>query len=152
MGFQGSTRFLVRPITLLTGRPARICRRDYLHWCTTLGRMLVPPRSVLKLGTCEADWYRCIGCFRPFVVFCFVYLFSCSTLDRNSAIFPLDDPQSPPLVGDATIVVVNDARHQLEANFLQRTVPYFFELTGGLPTVASGGRYRWAKVRSYHPS
>lgn len=76
-------------------------------------------------------------------------LFLIQLLNRNSAIFPLDDPQSPPLVGDATIVVVNDARHQLEANFLQRTVPYFFELTGGLPTVASGGRYRWAKV-SHH--
>ena len=53
-----------------------------------------------------------------------------------------------PLIADATIVVVNDARHQLEGNFLQRTVPYFFELTGGHPTVASGGRYRWAKVRA----
>lgn len=51
-----------------------------------------------------------------------------------------------PLIADATIVVVNDARHQLEGNFLQRTVPYFFELTGGHPSVASGGRYRWAKV------
>lgn len=58
----------------------------------------------------------------------------------------MDDPSAAPLVGDATIVVVNDARHQLEANFLQRTVPYFFELTGGHPTVAAGGRYRWAKV------
>ncbi|CAM9949458.1 unnamed protein product, partial [Laminaria digitata] len=66
--------------------------------------------------------------------------------NMNAAIFPVDDPSSVPLVGDATIVVVNDARHQLEANFLQRTVPYFFELTGGHPTVASGGRYRWAKV------
>ena len=71
---------------------------------------------------------------------CFV--FCC----RNAAIFPVDDPSAAPLVGDATIVVVNDARHQLEANFLQRTVPYFFELTGGHPTVAAGGRYRWAKV------
>lgn len=67
-------------------------------------------------------------------------------VDRNAAIFPLDDPSMTPLTGDSTIVVVNDARHQLEGNFLQRTVPYFFELTGGHPTVASGGRYRWAKV------
>ena len=68
-------------------------------------------------------------------------------MDRNAAIFPVDDPAMTPLTGDSTIVVVNDARHQLEGNFLQRTVPYFFELTGGHPTVASGGRYRWAKVR-----
>lgn len=65
---------------------------------------------------------------------------------RNAAIFPVDDPSVTPLIADATIVVVNDARHQLEGNFLQRTVPYFFELTGGHPSVASGGRYRWAKV------
>lgn len=71
------------------------------------------------------------------------------TQNRNAAIFPVDDPTMTPLIADATIVVVNDARHQLEGNFLQRTVPYFFELTGGNPTVASGGRYRWAKVRAY---
>lgn len=68
---------------------------------------------------------------------------------RNSAIFPIDNPGSAPLVGDATIVVVNDARHQLEANFLQRTVPYFFELSSTNATVSSGGRYRWAKVRHH---
>ena len=44
----------------------------------------------------------------------------CLSFDRNAAIFPVDDPSAVPLVGDATIVVVNDARHQLEANFLQR--------------------------------
>ncbi|CAB1103979.1 GT2 [Ectocarpus sp. CCAP 1310/34] len=66
--------------------------------------------------------------------------------NMNAAIFPVDDPTMTPLTGDSTIVVVNDARHQLEGNFLQRTVPYFFELTGGHATVASGGRYRWAKV------
>ncbi|CAM9415618.1 unnamed protein product [Ectocarpus sp. 4 AP-2014] len=66
--------------------------------------------------------------------------------NMNAAIFPVDDPTMTPLTGDSTIVVVNDARHQLEGNFLQRTVPYFFELAGGHPTVASGGRYRWAKV------
>lgn len=59
----------------------------------------------------------------------------------------MDNPGSPPLVGEATIVLVNDARHQLEANFLQRTVPYFFELSSSNATVSSGGRYRWAKVR-----
>lgn len=66
--------------------------------------------------------------------------------NMNAAIFPIDNPTSEPLVGDATIVVVNDARHQLEANFLQRTVPYFFELSGHNATVSSGGRYRWAKI------
>lgn len=69
-------------------------------------------------------------------------------MSRNAALFPVDNPDSPPLVGDATIVVVNDARHQLEANFLQRTVPYFFELSSTNATVSSGGRYRWAKVRT----
>lgn len=58
----------------------------------------------------------------------------------------MDNPGSPPMIGEATIVVVNDCRHQLEANFLQRTVPYFFELSSSNATVSSGGRYRWAKV------
>lgn len=66
--------------------------------------------------------------------------------NMNAAIFPIDDPTSGPLVGEATIVLVNDARHQLEANFLQRTVPYFFELSSSNATVSSGGRYRWAKI------
>lgn len=93
-----------------------------------------PHGSVVVLShcCCCTTWF-----FFRFFRFCFY---------RNAAIFPVDNPDIPPLVADATIVVVNDARHQLEANFLQRTVPYFFELTGGLPTVASGGRYRWAKV------
>lgn len=61
---------------------------------------------------------------------------------QNSAIFPIDDPTSPPLIGPSTIVVVNDARHQLQPEFLQRTTPYFFDLDN------ITGQYKWAKVRS----
>ncbi|KAG5192414.1 hypothetical protein JKP88DRAFT_271166 [Tribonema minus] len=60
--------------------------------------------------------------------------------NMNSALFALDYPDMPPLIGSSTIVVVNDCRHQLQPEFLQRTVPYFFELD------ADGQRYRWAKV------
>lgn len=55
--------------------------------------------------------------------------------------FPVDDPTSPPLIGPSTIVVVNDARHQLQPEFLQRTTPYFFTVDG------ITGQYKWAKVR-----
>mmetsp|Transcript_8020 Transcript_8020/g.12169 ORF Transcript_8020/g.12169 Transcript_8020/m.12169 type:complete len:1034 (-) Transcript_8020:205-3306(-) len=60
--------------------------------------------------------------------------------NMNAALFALDYPDMPPLIGNSTIVVVNDCRHQLQSEFLQRTVPYFFELDQG------GQRYRWAKV------
>lgn len=88
-------------------------------------------------------YFHDVCCVLTYTWYDLISVFFCC---RNAAIFPVDDPSAAPLVGDATIVVVNDARHQLEANFLQRTVPYFFELTGGHPTVAAGGRYRWAKV------
>lgn len=55
--------------------------------------------------------------------------------------FPMDDPTSPPLIGPSTIVVVNDARHQLQPEFLQRTTPYFFDVD------AITQQYKWAKVR-----
>lgn len=46
----------------------------------------------------------------------------------NAAIFP-NSPGEEPVIGDAArIVVVNDARHRLKTDFLQRTVPYFFRL------------------------
>lgn len=57
--------------------------------------------------------------------------------------FPMDDPTSPPLIGPSTIVVVNDARHQLQPEFLQRTTPYFFEVD------SITQQYKWAKVRVY---
>jgi cellulose synthase/poly-beta-1,6-N-acetylglucosamine synthase-like glycosyltransferase len=60
--------------------------------------------------------------------------------NMNAALFALDYPDMPPLIGNSTIVVVNDCRHQLQAEFLQRTVPYFYELD------PDGQRYRWAKV------
>lgn len=56
--------------------------------------------------------------------------------------FPMDDPTSPPLIGPSTIVVVNDARHQLQPEFLQRTAPYFFDVD------KITGQYKWAKVRT----
>mmetsp|Transcript_4432 Transcript_4432/g.6276 ORF Transcript_4432/g.6276 Transcript_4432/m.6276 type:complete len:1027 (+) Transcript_4432:159-3239(+) len=60
--------------------------------------------------------------------------------NMNAAIFSLDYPDMPPLIGNSTIVVVNDCRHQLQPEFLQRTVPYFFELDG------EQKKYRWAPV------
>lgn len=59
---------------------------------------------------------------------------------QNAAMFPVDDPTSPPLIGPSTIVVVNDARHQLQPEFLQRTTPYFFDVD---PITQ---QYKWAKV------
>lgn len=53
----------------------------------------------------------------------------------------MDDPTSPPLIGPSTIVVVNDARHQLQPEFLQRTTPYFFDVD------SITQQYKWAKVR-----
>ncbi|CAB1103980.1 GT2 [Ectocarpus sp. CCAP 1310/34] len=60
--------------------------------------------------------------------------------NMNAAMFPMDDPTAPPLIGPSTIVVVNDARHQLQPEFLQRTTPYFFDLD------ATTQQYKWAKV------
>lgn len=59
---------------------------------------------------------------------------------QNAAMFPVDDPTSPPLIGPSTVVVVNDARHQLQPEFLQRTAPYFFDVD---PIT---NQYKWAKV------
>ena len=64
---------------------------------------------------------------------------SCQT-KQNAAMFPVDDPTSPPLIGPSTIVVVNDARHQLQPEFLQRTTPYFFDVD------SITQQYKWAKV------
>lgn len=36
------------------------------------------------------------------------------------------NPQEQPLIGEAAVIVVNDVRHELYPEFLQRTVPYFF--------------------------
>jgi cellulose synthase/poly-beta-1,6-N-acetylglucosamine synthase-like glycosyltransferase len=60
--------------------------------------------------------------------------------NMNSAIFAYDDPGSPALIGDVTMVAVNDCRHKLMSNFLQRTVPYLFELD------ETCQHYGWAKV------
>lgn len=75
-------------------------------------------------------------CFFVAVVF-----FLSFVLCQNAAMFPVDDPTSPPLIGPSTIVVVNDARHQLQPEFLQRTTPYFFDVDN------ITGQYKWAKVR-----
>lgn len=56
----------------------------------------------------------------------------------NAAIFS-NSPGEEPVIGHAArIVVVNDARHRLKTEFLQRTVPYFFKL--------EKKRYSWANV------
>lgn len=61
--------------------------------------------------------------------------------NMNAAIFP-NSPGEEPVIGDgARIVVVNDARHRLKTEFLQRTVPYFFKLDR-----RTGKKYEWADV------
>lgn len=76
----------------------------------------------------------------PKLILCCCFLF-CFVICQNAAMFPVDDPTSPPLIGPSTIVVVNDARHQLQPEFLQRTTPYFFDVD---PIT---NQYKWAKVR-----
>lgn len=59
----------------------------------------------------------------------------------NAAIFA-DAPGEEPVVGSAArIVVVNDARHRLKTEFLQRTVPYFFRLNR-----QTRKNYSWSNV------
>lgn len=61
--------------------------------------------------------------------------------NMNAAIFP-NSPGEEPVIGDpARVVVVNDARHRLKTEFLQRTVPYFFKLDR-----RTGKKYEWADV------
>jgi len=47
--------------------------------------------------------------------------------NMNSVLFP-EDPVDQDVVGKALIVVINDARHAFEPEYLQRVIPYFFEL------------------------
>ncbi|CAM9632852.1 unnamed protein product, partial [Choristocarpus tenellus] len=60
--------------------------------------------------------------------------------NMNAAIFPVDYPLNPPLIGNCNLVLVNDARHQLQPNFLQRTCPYMFDVD---PVTKD---YKWAPV------
>jgi hypothetical protein len=47
--------------------------------------------------------------------------------NMNSVLFP-EDPVDEDVVNKARFVVINDARHAFEPEYLQRVVPYFFEL------------------------
>ncbi|CAM9825937.1 unnamed protein product, partial [Phaeothamnion confervicola] len=47
--------------------------------------------------------------------------------NMNSAVFAAE-PGMEPVIGGARIIMVNDARHRLKGECLQRTVPYFFRL------------------------
>ncbi|CAM9618770.1 unnamed protein product [Ectocarpus sp. 8 AP-2014] len=59
--------------------------------------------------------------------------------NMNRAIFSFN-PQEEPLIGEAAVVVINDVRHELYPEFLQRTVPYFF--TFDKPRRC----YKWANI------
>ncbi|CAM9232176.1 unnamed protein product [Choristocarpus tenellus] len=59
--------------------------------------------------------------------------------NMNRAIFSVN-PQEEPLIGAASVVAVNDVRHELLPEFLQRTVPYLFTFD------RSRGIYKWANV------
>lgn len=72
--------------------------------------------------------------------------------NMNAAIFPIDRP-GPVLIGNAKILVVNDCRHKLFTDFLQRTVPFFFELvdkqlahTKSTQANVNSKLYKWAKI------
>jgi hypothetical protein len=45
----------------------------------------------------------------------------------NSVLFP-EDSADADILGNAKFLVLNDPEHALQPEFLQRTVPYFFEL------------------------
>jgi len=47
--------------------------------------------------------------------------------NMNSVLFP-EDPVDEDILNGARFVVINDARHAFEPEYLQRVVPYFFEL------------------------
>ncbi|CAM9576110.1 unnamed protein product [Phaeothamnion confervicola] len=59
--------------------------------------------------------------------------------NMNAAIFPTE-PGMAPVIGGARIVMVNDARHRIKSECLQRTMPYFFRLRWSRP------HYEWADV------
>ncbi|CAM9128076.1 unnamed protein product [Discosporangium mesarthrocarpum] len=59
--------------------------------------------------------------------------------NMNSALFS-STFHDEPLIGGASVVVVNDVRHELRPEFLQRTVPYLF--TYDKPRKA----YKWANI------
>lgn len=61
--------------------------------------------------------------------------------NMNAAIFSNTPGEEPVIGAGARIVVVNDARHRLKTEFLQRTVPYFFKLDR-----RTGKKYEWADV------
>lgn len=58
---------------------------------------------------------------------------------ETRAIFSFN-PQEEPLIGEASIIVINDVRHELYAEFLQRTVPYFFTFD------KKRGCYKWSNI------
>ncbi|CAN0132012.1 unnamed protein product, partial [Heterosigma akashiwo] len=77
--------------------------------------------------------------------------------NMNAALFPHMDNPGEPLIGGSDFVMVNDARHCMEPEYLQRTCPYFFRLAcekgdHGEGSGAGGGgggvplRYRRAGV------
>ncbi|KAM3569664.1 hypothetical protein VYU27_008251, partial [Nannochloropsis oceanica] len=47
--------------------------------------------------------------------------------NMNSVLFP-EDPVDEDILNGARFVVINDARHAFEPEYLQRVLPYFFEL------------------------
>ncbi|CAM9372117.1 unnamed protein product [Phaeothamnion confervicola] len=66
--------------------------------------------------------------------------------NMNAAIFATG-PGIAPIIGDAKIIMVNDARHRIKSECLQRTVPYFFKLFTATQAVGPVcDRYEWADV------
>ncbi|CAM9384881.1 unnamed protein product [Discosporangium mesarthrocarpum] len=61
--------------------------------------------------------------------------------NMNAAIFSTEPGEEPVIGSAARITVVNDARHRLKSDFLQRTVPYFFKLDK-----STGKSYDWGNV------
>jgi hypothetical protein len=58
----------------------------------------------------------------------FVIIHSIQAGNLNSAMFNLCDPCAAPLIGDAKVVFVNDARHQMQPSFLQVLLLYTHDI------------------------
>ena len=77
-----------------------------------------------NVSSVQAPVSPCCAIFR--VVFLPLLLSLTNTLKSiRRSIFSFN-PQEEPLIGEAAVIVVNDVRHELYPEFLQRTIPYFF--------------------------
>ncbi|CAM9312457.1 unnamed protein product [Choristocarpus tenellus] len=119
-------------------------------FCTCFCLFMVFPAAYNSLKTLQWSWWHKVLFDKQKTIPSMIYSARASpgtpkvspkAGNMNAAIFP-SSPGEEPVVGSAAkVVVVNDARHRLKSDFIQRTVPYFFKLDK-----ASNTRYDWADV------